>query len=612
MINKKRKTFFGSTSIILYCNMSSIRLCNNSNGSLKLNESLSNGGKYIMEGIFAELGVMNVNHRIYTENEYLKHLQYLREDVKRGDLLGELDHPEDRFEVRVKEASHRIIDIWYEPNTKTVMGKIEILDTPNGLIAKALVDAGIPLHISSRAAGTINKDNTVSIQQIYTYDIVAKPGFARATLSRVNESAESNSYSDEVMNFLKESEKRENNVEHLNETLSSKTIAKDPAFRKEAVKAMESKDNDINIMALSNHINEDDNKSQVDTSSQSAAAAGVPTAPMTLEASADDNNADDKENKDQNGQDNKSTSDSNDNKSEDKKDKKSDSVYTIKDVELVDPESDDKKDDKSDEDEEGNKKDEDSDKKDEDDKSDEDKEGSEGNKTDECDQTADNSDTDKTQSNECGGNCAKNEKEATEKNKLFDKKEEVGQRKSDFTDKLDELISELKKKKKVDEGVRNAVVTEHPFTAFLNESDIVEFSQLNESQKSKVTNYLKENQIIEPALIARMWKNGLNESVETEPIWLRRADAEYRKLYEEASDIEKYNLQESAKYFLFESQRDIDVFWLNSGLKSKKERQIIAEAYKQSAPITPQRTVMNALPYSMDEVQNMIEFYKNR
>ena len=66
-----------------------------------------------MEGIFAELGVMNVNHRIYTENEYLKNLQYLREDVKRGDLLGELDHPEDRFEVRVKEASHRIIDIWF-------------------------------------------------------------------------------------------------------------------------------------------------------------------------------------------------------------------------------------------------------------------------------------------------------------------------------------------------------------------------------------------------------------------------------------------------------------------------------------------------------------------
>ena len=141
---------------------------------------------------------------------------------------------------------------------------------------------------------------------------------------------------------------------------------------------------------------------------------------------------------------------------------------------------------------------------------------------------------------------------------------------------------------------------------------MAEFSQLSESQKSKVTKYLKENQIVDPVTIARMWKNGLNESVETEPVWLRRADAEYRKLYEEATDIEKYNLQESAKYFIFETQRDIDTFWLNSGLKSKKERQIIAEAYRQSAPITPQRNVQSSLPYSMDEVNRAIEFYKSR
>lgn len=589
--------------------MGSIRLCNNSNGSLKLNESLSNGGRYVMEGVFAELGVMNVNHRIYTENEYLKHLQYLREDVKRGDLLGELDHPEDRFEVRVKEASHRIIDIWYEPNTKTVMGKIELLDTPNGLIAKALVDAGIPIHISSRAAGTINKDNTVSIQQIYTYDIVAKPGFAKATLYRVNESAEPAAYSEEIMNFLKESQKREDTAQHLNETLSTKTITKDPSFRKEAVKAMESKDNDINIMALSNHINEEDtNQSQVDTSSQSAAKAGVPTAPMTLETKADDNNNDDKDNKDQNGQTDTNTSDSSDDKKGDD-DKKSDDIYTIKDVELVEPDSDDKKDDDSDKDSDKDN-DDDTDKKDDDKSDDKKDDGSDDNKADECAGSGCSDKKDKT--DECGDNSGKDEKKATENNKLFDKKEEVDKRKSDFAAKFEELIETVKKKKQITEGARNAVVSEYPFTSFLNESDMAEFSRLSESQKSKVTKYLKENQIVDPGTIARMWKNGLNESVETEPVWLRRADAEYRKLYEEATDIEKYNLQESAKYFIFETQRDIDTFWLNSGLKSKKERQIIAEAYRQSAPITPQRNVQTSLPYSMDEVNRAIEFYKNR
>ena len=73
-----------------YISTMSIRLCNNSNGSLKLNESLSHEGKYIMEGVFAELGVMNVNHRIYTENEYLKHLQYLRDDIRKGEIPSSL------------------------------------------------------------------------------------------------------------------------------------------------------------------------------------------------------------------------------------------------------------------------------------------------------------------------------------------------------------------------------------------------------------------------------------------------------------------------------------------------------------------------------------------
>ncbi len=149
-------------------------------------QKINKEGKVELEGVFAEFGIENRNGRIYEEKEYLPHLEYLKKDIANGNLLGELDHPE-RFEVALGSVSHRISELWYDQSARQIKGKIEILNTPKGLIAKSLLEAGVPLSISSRAAGTVNEDKTVSIQQIYTYDLVAKPGFESAQLTTVNE-----------------------------------------------------------------------------------------------------------------------------------------------------------------------------------------------------------------------------------------------------------------------------------------------------------------------------------------------------------------------------------------------------------------------------------------
>jgi methyl-accepting chemotaxis protein len=151
-------------------------------------QKITRNGKTMLEGVFAEFGVENRNGRIYEEKEYLPHLEYLKKDITNGNLLGELDHPE-RFEVALGGVSHRISELWYDQQKRQVLGRLEILDTPKGQIAKSLLEAGVPLSISSRAAGTVNEDKTVAIQQIYTYDLVAKPGFESAQLHAVNESA---------------------------------------------------------------------------------------------------------------------------------------------------------------------------------------------------------------------------------------------------------------------------------------------------------------------------------------------------------------------------------------------------------------------------------------
>jgi hypothetical protein len=168
--------------------MKNVLILERSSQNLK---KINQKGKTILEGVFAEFGKPNRNDRIYEEHAYLPHLEYLKNDIANGNLLGELDHPE-RFEVALSNVSHRVTELWYDQANRQIKGRIEILEgTPKGQIAKSLLEAGIPLSISSRAAGTVNEDKTVAIQQIYTYDLVAKPGFEKAQLQEVNESVKS-------------------------------------------------------------------------------------------------------------------------------------------------------------------------------------------------------------------------------------------------------------------------------------------------------------------------------------------------------------------------------------------------------------------------------------
>ena len=146
-----------------------------------------NGGDYFLEGIAAVFGKENSNQRIYEEREYLPHLQYLKEKIDQKRLVGELDHPKE-FDVSLKNISHIIEDLNYNQGDRTLRIKVKLLDTPAGKIAKSLVDAGVPVSISSRAAGNVLENKKVQIKKIFTYDLVADPGFENAQLERVYES----------------------------------------------------------------------------------------------------------------------------------------------------------------------------------------------------------------------------------------------------------------------------------------------------------------------------------------------------------------------------------------------------------------------------------------
>jgi len=166
-------------------------------------KSTDESDKYTLEGVFTEFDNENRNGRIYTRKEFQPHFDVLKKTVLEGTSVGELDHPK-QFETTLKNVSHKIEDIWIDESTNCVMGKIKLLNTEAGKNAKALVDAGVPLHISSRAAGTVTENKSVKIHKLFTYDLVDTPGFANARLNSLTESfgfLNENEELDEFSNF---------------------------------------------------------------------------------------------------------------------------------------------------------------------------------------------------------------------------------------------------------------------------------------------------------------------------------------------------------------------------------------------------------------------------
>ena len=162
--------------------MKPVLIVENSTSSL-IKESSSNQKDYVLGGTFTEFGVKNRNERIYQAEKFLPALQEMNERMNSlGAVYGEFDHP-DVFDTSLSRASHIITKAEFVAEKNIVAGEIKLLSTYWGKEAKALVDDGCPVFVSSRAAGITESDGSVSLKKLFTYDIVADPGFASAKMS---------------------------------------------------------------------------------------------------------------------------------------------------------------------------------------------------------------------------------------------------------------------------------------------------------------------------------------------------------------------------------------------------------------------------------------------
>lgn len=89
--------------------------------------------------------------------------------------------------IQLDRASHVIEDLWWDgPDQKEVWGKIRLLSTPKGQLAKNIVFDGVPLGISSRAVGSVESrdgcDYVKDDLNLICWDLVGTPSTHSAYL----------------------------------------------------------------------------------------------------------------------------------------------------------------------------------------------------------------------------------------------------------------------------------------------------------------------------------------------------------------------------------------------------------------------------------------------
>jgi hypothetical protein len=145
--------------------------------------------KLYITGPFLQGNIKNRNERIYPTDMLESSIKkYVETKVRHNRALGELNHPPG-IEINLNNVSHRIVELkMVESNG---VGKALILDTPKGQIARALIEGGCNIGVSTRGLGKLDENKQgvklVSEFDLVTVDIVAEPSAPDAYVKAINE-----------------------------------------------------------------------------------------------------------------------------------------------------------------------------------------------------------------------------------------------------------------------------------------------------------------------------------------------------------------------------------------------------------------------------------------
>lgn len=159
-----------------------------------LTEEKDGKKQYFIEGIFLQSDVVNRNKRLYPKKIMEQEVERYRKDfIEDRRAYGELGHP-DGPTINPDRISHRIVSLTEQGSD--YVGKALISNSPMGQIAKALMEEGGKLGVSSRALGSvkINESGINEVQNDFMLataaDIVIDPSAPNAFVEGIMENVE--------------------------------------------------------------------------------------------------------------------------------------------------------------------------------------------------------------------------------------------------------------------------------------------------------------------------------------------------------------------------------------------------------------------------------------